>query len=201
MNVLDAIKQRRATKQFDANHHMTETEIRDLMELARLTPTAFNIQHCRFVLVRDEALLKEIRAAAWDQPQITDSSLLVVVCADMKAWKKEPFRYWAKADSKAQDFLLPAIKGYYDGKPQVQRDEALRSCGMAAQTIMLAAKGMGYDTCPMDGFDFDVVGKLINLPKDHLISMFVAVGKRTSEPYPRSNILPYADMVIEDKFD
>ena len=59
----------------------------------------------------------------------------------------------------------------YKGNEQVQRDEAMRSCGIAAQTLMLAAKAMGYDSCPMDGFDFEAVGKLINLPADHLISM------------------------------
>ena len=52
---------------------------------------------------------------------------------------------------------MPAIDQYYRGKDQVQRDEAMRSCGIAAQTLMLAAKSMGYDSCPMDGFDFDEV--------------------------------------------
>ncbi len=50
---------------------------------------------------------------------------------------------------------------------------------------MLAAKAMGYDSCPMDGFDFDKVGELINLPEDHSIAMFVAVGKGTKEPWAR----------------
>ncbi len=200
MKISDAIKNRRAIKQFDSSHQIESSEIEELMSLVRLAPSAFNIQHCRFVLVQDASLREKIRAVSWGQAQVTDSSLLVVVCADMKAWKKEPFRYWAASGQQAQDFLLPAIKGYYDGKPQVQRDEALRSCGMAAQTLMLAAQGMGYDTCPMDGFDFDAVGQLINLPKDHLISMFVAVGKRSAEPHPKLNILPYNQMVIQDKF-
>ena len=62
----------------------------------------------------------------------------------------------------------------------------MRSCGMAAMTIMLAAKEMGYDTCPMDGFDFDAVGKLLNLPADHIPTMFVVVGKPLKEASPGS---------------
>ena len=58
--------------------------------------------------------------------------------------------------------MVPAIE-LYRGKEQVQRDEAMRSCGIAAQTLMLAAKSMGYDSCPMDGFDFDKVAELIKL--------------------------------------
>ncbi len=49
---------------------------------------------------------------------------------------------------------------------QVQRDECMRSCGLAGMTIMLAAKAMGYDTSPMDGFDFDAVA----LIPSHLIT-------------------------------
>ena len=83
---------------------------------------------------------------------------------------------------------------------QVMQDEGMRSCGMAAQTIMLAAKAMGYDSCPMDGFDFDKVGELINLPEDHAIAMFVAVGKGTKEPWPRPGQIGYDEVAIKDRF-
>jgi nitroreductase len=82
----------------------------------------------------------------------------------------------------------------------VQRDEAMRSCGIAAQTIMLAAKSLGYDSCPMDGFDFEEVGKLIQLPEDHLIAMFVAVGKGTKEPWARPGQLGLDDVVVKNRF-
>ena len=78
---------------------------------------------------------------------------------------------------------------YYDGKEQTQRDEAIRSCGIAAQTIMLSATAMGYDSCPMDLSDFGEVAKLINLPDDHIISMFVAIGKGIEAPWPRGGQL------------
>lgn len=95
----------------------------------------------------------------------------------MKAWEKDPARYWASASKEVQEYMTQMIDQYYRDREQVQRDEAMRSAGIAAQTIMLAAKSMGYDTCPMDGFDFDAVGKLIKLPEDHAVAMFVVVGK------------------------
>jgi nitroreductase len=76
----------------------------------------------------------------------------------------------------------------------------MRSCGLTGQTLMLAAKGMGYDSCPMDGFDFDAVGKLINLPDHHLISFMVAIGKGTKESWPRPGQLDYDKVVIENRF-
>ena len=200
MQTFEAITSRRAVKQFDPEHELTADEERELLSLAVLSPTAFNIQNWRFVVVKDKALREQIRAAAWDQAQVTDSSLLVIMCADLKAWEKEPERYWANTDQGTRDILLPAIDNYYRGKEQTQRDEAMRSCGMAAQTLMLTAKSMGYDSCPMDGFDFDAVGKLIKLPEDHVISMFVAIGKATKEAHPRGGQLPLTDVVVTDTF-
>jgi nitroreductase len=195
-----AIQARRSVKQFDPNYLLTEQDIESLLSLTILSPTAFNIQHWRFVLVRDTALRQQIRQVAWDQAQVTDTSLLVVLCADLKAWEKQPERYWQNAHQAARDFLLPAIHDYYADKPQTERDEAMRSCGMAAQTLMLAAKAMGYDSCPMDGFDFAEVGKLINLPADHEISLFVAIGKALQPAQPRGGQLPLSEVVITDRF-
>lgn len=200
MQVNEAIQTRRSIKHYDPAHQMSEAEIEQLMSLAMLSPTAFNIQNWRFVVVRDTELRKQIRAASWDQAQVTDASLLVILTADLKAWEKEPSRYWKDAPQPVRDYLVPAIGQYYSGREQVQQDEAMRSCGMAAMTLMLAAKSMGYDSCPMDGFDFDAVGKLINLPQDHTIAMFVVIGKGTKDAWPRGGQLPMDEVVITNKF-
>jgi nitroreductase len=179
---------------------MTDDEVKQLMEKVLLAPTAFNIQNWRFVLLRDPELRERVREVSWGQSQVTDASLLVVLCADLKAWEKEPLRYWTHAPDEVQRFIVPAIDDYYRGKPDVERDEAMRSCGIAAMTLMLAATEMGYDSCPMDGFDFEAVGKLVNLPEDHVIAMFVAIGKGTKEAWPRGGKLPMDEVVKVDGF-
>jgi len=200
METIEAIKNRRAIKHFDPQYSMSEKEIEELFSLAILSPTAFNIQNWRFILVRDPESRQQVRAAAGDQAQVTDASLLVVVCADLQAWRKQPDRYWKDATEEVKSFVLPAIEGYYRGRHHVQRDEAMRSCGIAAQTLMLAAQSMGYDSCPMDGFDFDKVGRIINLPEDHVIAMFVAIGKGIRDAWPRPGQLPLEEVVLSDRF-
>lgn len=200
MKVSQAIEQRRSIKAYDPHHKMTEQEITTLMSLAMLSPTAFNIQNWRFVLVTDPVLRHQIRAVSWNQAQVQEASLLIVLTADLKAWAKQPERYWQNAPKAVADILVPAIGHYYENNEQAQRDEAMRSCGMAAMTIMLAAKEMGYDTCPMDGFDFDAVAKLLNLPTDHTPTMFVVVGKALKEAQPRGGQLTMSEVVINDKF-
>jgi len=200
MDTFTAIETRRAVKQFDPNHVMTEDEIHKLLGAAILTPTAFNLQHWRFVLVRDPELRREIRRVAWDQPQVTDASLLLVLTGDALAWKKTPERYWANASAEVREMLVGAIDGYYRDREQVQRDEVMRSCGLVGQTIMLAARAMGYDSCPMDGFDYDAVAKLIHLPSDHILGFMVAVGKSTKPAWPRPGQLNLEEVLVTDRF-
>ena len=200
MDVLEAIEKRRSIKRFDPGHHLQPQEVQELLRLARLSPSAFNLQHCRYVVVTDRELRRQLRAVSFDQAQVTDASLLAIICADLHAWRKDPARYWSHVPAATRDGLVRVIHDYYAGSEQVQRDEALRSCGIAAQTLMLAAQGLGCDSCPMDGFDFAAVARLINLPADHLISMFVAVGKSLEPAFPRGGSLPPEAVIIENRF-
>ena len=200
MQVKQAIETRRSIKNYDAHHKLTQQEIDELMQLAMLSPTAFNIQNWRFVVVTDPVLRQQIRAVSWNQAQVEEASLLIVLTADLKAWAKQPERYWQNAPKAVADILVPAIGHYYENNEQAQRDEAMRSCGMAAMTLMLAAKDMGYDTCHMDGFDFDAVAKLLDLPHDHILAMFVTVGKALKEAKPRAGQLAMHEVVIQNKF-
>ena len=200
MQTLESIQTRRAVKHFDANHQFSDEQINELFSLAMLSPTAFNIQNWRFVNVTEPELRQQIRTAAWGQAQVTDASLFIVICADLKSWEKQPERYWVNADQAVQEFILPAIDQYYRGKDQVQRDEAMRSCGIAAQTLMLAAKAMGFDSCPMDGFDFAEVGQLINLPDDHVIALCLAIGKATQAANPRGGCVAKDEVLISNRF-
>lgn len=200
MDTFDAIKERRSVKHYDTTHKLSDDEIEKLMSLAVLSPTSFNMQNWRFVLVKDPEIRKKIRSASWDQAQVTDSSLLLVLCADLKSWKKDPGQYWKDAPKEAREFLVPAMGMFYEGKEQLQRDEAMRSCGIAAQTIMLAAKSMGYDSNPMIGFDPEKVAELISLPEDHIITMMIVIGKQVKPAMPRGGQLPLDKVVFTDKF-
>jgi nitroreductase len=201
MNTFDAIYQRRAIKHFDPEHKLSKAEETKLLEAAIQAPTSFNIQHWRFVILRGPELRQKIRTEFGnDQAQMTDASLLILMTADVKAWQKEPQRYWQNAPAEVNDLLVGWMGPFHEGRDWLQRDEAQRSIGMAMQTIMLAAKAMGYDTCPMIGFDIDAVAKLINLPEDHVMGPMIAVGKKVSDSWPKPGQLALDELVVENGF-
>lgn len=199
MDTLSAIKDRRSVKHYDPAHEMSEAEINALLELALLSPTSFNMQNWRFVVVTDPEKRAAIQAAAWNQAQVTEASITILLCAKLNAYE-DAGRYWVHAPQPVQDMLVPMIAPFYQNNAELRRDEAMRSIGIAAQTLMLTAKSMGYDSCPMIGFDPEKVAEIIDLPEKHVIGMMLTVGKALKEANVRGGQLPYEEVVFRDGF-
>ena len=199
METITAIKERRSVKHYDPVHEMNEAEIKTLLELALLSPTSFNMQHWRFVVVTDTEKLAAIQAAAWNQAQVTEASITILLCAKLNA-HEDAGRYWVHAPQSVQDILVPMISIFYQNNAQLRRDEAMRSIGIAAQTLMLTAKSMGYDSCPMIGFDPEKVAEIRDLPENHVIGMMLTVGKALKDANVRSGQLLYDEVVFRNGF-
>ena len=199
MDTIIAIKERRSVKHYDPVHEMSEAEINAMFELALLSPTSFNMQNWRFVVVTDPEKRAAIQAAAWNQAQVTEASITILLCANLNA-HEDAGRYWVHAPQSVQDMLVPMIAPLYQNNAQLRRDEAMRSIGIAAQTLMLTAKSMGYDSCPMIGFDPEKVAEIIELPENHVIGMMLTVGKALKDANVRSGQLPYDEVVFRNGF-
>lgn len=116
MNIFDAIRARRSIKKYDPSHCFTKEEEDLLITLAEQAPSSFNVQHVRLVKVGEPGIRKKICEAAWGQVQVTDASLLFVITADIKAWDKDPARYWRNAPEAVRGQILSQIKPFYEGK-------------------------------------------------------------------------------------
>ena len=200
MDTFEAISSRRSIKKFDPDHVMTEDEITRLMEAVILTPTSFNIQNWRFVLITEPQVKQQMKAKGYGQAQFSDCSLVVLICGDRNAYNQDPDRYWAHAPAETRAAVVPMIRSAYGSNEDLRRDENLRSGAMAGQTLMLAARAMGYDSCPMIGFDFKGVAEIVNLPPEHDIVMAVTVGKALEPARPRGGQLPLDAVVFRNRF-
>ena len=200
MDTFEAINTRRAIKKFDSTYKMSPEQVNSLMELTILSPTSYNQQNWRFITVTDQLIKEQISKAARGQAQPSDGSLVIILCGNMNAWKEEPLRYWKNSTIEKQELVKNSLNKKYADSPQNQRDEAMRSCGFAGQTIMLAARQMGLDSCPMVGFEYDELAKIINLPENHLIVLMIVVGKAAEPANPRGGQLSLDKVVFENKF-
>jgi nitroreductase len=200
MDTFEAISTRRSVKKYDPEHRMAQEEIDRLMSAVILSPTSYNIQNWRFVLVTDPAVKQRLRDAGHGQSQFTDASLVVIVCGDRGAYAKDTERYWANVPEETRKLIVGMIMGAYSADPAKPRDENFRSGGLASMTLMLAARAMGYDTCPMVGMDFDQVAGIIKLPADHDIIMAIAVGKALEPARERAGQVPLDEVCFENSF-
>ncbi len=200
MDLFNVIEARRSIKHYDPHSRVTEDDFLRIMNAVLLSPTSYNIQHWRFIRVTDTAVRQQVEEAAWGQTQITQASELIILCADPQAWDELPERYWADSDNDTRTMMVGMMSDFYRGKAQLQRDEAIRSCGIAAQTLMLSAKALGYDTCPMIGFDEQKLAEIIALPQGYLIGMIITLGKAAQAAYPRAGQLPLTEVMKENRF-
>ena len=200
MNITEAIETRRSIKHYDPKHVMPAEDLAELIRLTKLAPSSFNMQNYRLLVIRDPELRQQIRAAAWDQAQVTDASVLFILCADLNAHNEDASAYWSHAPQEVNELMASMIKPFYEGKDQLIRDEGIRSSALAGMTLMLAAKELGYDSCPMIGFDREAVAKLINLPDNYALSFMLPVGKQTQPAWDRGARLSDEIVVTFDRF-
>jgi nitroreductase len=184
MEFTQVVQGRRAVKKYDPAHRITDDELKAIFSTVALTPSSFNLQHARFVVVREPKQKAALRQAAFGQEQVETASAAVVVVGKLTAHADAPEIY-ADTPEAVQKSMLPMIRDFYEEKPAVQRDEAIRSAGLSAMTLMLAAYDLGYASGPMIGFDPDAVSKVVGLDDNHIPVMLVVIGKQTGDMRPR----------------
>ncbi len=200
MKVLDAMIERRSISHFDPDVSLSDDELNALFKAVCHTPSSFNLQHWRFIAVRDKAMKSELKAAAYHQRQLEDCSAVIVVTAGLHVheYAKDG---WKVMDPAIADRLESMVIRLYKDNPELQRDEAIRSGSLAAMALMLVATEMGLDTSPMIGYDVDAVTRITGVPEDHVIVMLVCVGKALKEPRPSSGRFDVSEIVRLETFE
>lgn len=199
MELLDTIRARRSVKHYDPDHRLTESELRHLLSNSVLAPSSFNMQNWHFVVVTDRAVQEQICAAGWNQAQLRDASATIVVCGNLKGWENTE-RYLRKAPEDVKKMFGGMIPGLYGNNQQLERDEAVRSVGLVAMNLMLIAKDMGYDSCPMIGYDAVKVAEVVELPEGVPPLMIITVGAAKEAARPRMGLLNLEEVVSIDRF-
>ena len=199
MELIDAVRQRRSVKYFDTEHRLTENELRHLFGHAFLAPSSFNMQNWHVVVVDDQDKQEALFEASWNQVQVKDCSATLVLGGNLKGYEKVA-RFTRNAPEKVQEVFAGMVPGFYSGNEQLQRDEAVRSISLLAQNIMLIAKDMGLDSCPMIGYDAVKVAEIVGLPADCPPLMMITVGKAVQPAQDRMGLFDYDEVVSHNSF-
>ncbi|MFC6616448.1 nitroreductase family protein [Deinococcus radiophilus] len=182
--ITDIIESRRSIRRFESGP-IPEADLREMLRLAGLAPSAWNAQTWRFVVVQDPALKEQLQAAAYGQPQVTNAPAVIVVYSDMEDTLQtaedtaHPGMGEAGRSQQRQTF-----DGAFGAQDVAQRGQwGLAQANIAFGFLMLAVRGLGYDGVPMLGFDPAKVRELLDLPEHVQFAGIYPVGKRAEEGF------------------
>jgi nitroreductase len=188
--LIDRLEWRYATKRFDPAKKIPAHTWNTIQEAMRLAPSSYGIQPWKFIVVSDPAVREKIKAAAWNQPQITEASELVVF-AIKKHLSAGDIDAYLKQASRVQNVPLDALTGYrgmmigdlIQGPRSITVNFwSYRQVYIALGFALSAAAMLGIDACPMEGFDPAKVDDVLSLCEKGLASAVIATfGYRSPE--------------------
>lgn len=204
MTAEQVMEARHSVRKYDSSVEIPRGELDEILRLAASAPSAWNLQHWRFLVITDQAVKEKIHPIAYGQQQVVDAYATIIILGDLEANKSaRPIYDEAVAkghvNETVRDTMIGQIEGAYKDNPQLARDEAIRNSSYAAMQLMLAAKAKGYDTCPMGGYDRDKLIEALNIPPRYLPTLMLTLGKASVQAYPTARF-GLDELVFENSF-
>jgi nitroreductase len=189
MEFKNILEERFATKNFDGKK-IDEDKIEQIKEMIRLSPSALNLQPWKIKIIADENLKEKLSPASMSQPQIKSCSHLLVFCAnsDLKG-NADKLVNDLKASGipeKNIQFLESVLNNFlsmFPGKTGIY--EAQHNTFIPAITAIYAAKSLGIDSCPMQGFNPVAYSEILDLPDNLMPTIIVPLGYAADKPMPK----------------
>jgi nitroreductase len=189
----EAVKERRATPSFDGTR--VPADVLDTILRAGLeSPSGFNLQPWRFVVVQEPEQKKRLREAAMNQSKVEEAGAVIVFCGDLKGSTSEGLDqvlaesaehgFTDEQNQKAKAGILKTFSGTPGNAMGLAPDFAVwlnRHVMISLTTMMWMAETLGFDTAPMEGFYEDKVRATLGIPDHVRVVALLAIGRRKGE--------------------
>jgi nitroreductase / dihydropteridine reductase len=180
------VMSRYATKKFDGRK-IPDTKVNELLEMVRFAPSAINLQPWKIKVVTDQKLKEQLRPAAFNQEQITSCSHLLVFCADPDydslISRLEALLKKSGAPEETQKMVVGMAVQFT--RPMSQDQKLAWSQAqtyLALGNALNGAKSLGFDSCPMGGFDPKEFARILKIPPPLVPVMLCPLGYAADKP-------------------
>lgn len=190
--LLQALQWRYATKVFDPSRAIPSETWQALEEALVLTPSSYGLQPWKFLLIQDQALRRELRPHAWNQPQITDCSHLVVFLAKRTITAVDADRL-VGAIAAARGQRPEDLAGYrqmiqvdlIEGPRRLEIERwTSNQLYIALGNLITSAALLSIDTCAIEGFSPSEFDRILQLEASEYRSRVVcACGYRSTDDH------------------
>ncbi|MCX6686375.1 MAG: NAD(P)H-dependent oxidoreductase [Methanoregula sp.] len=197
MEYAEVVMQRYATKKFDGRM-IDDAKVIQLLDIIRYSPSAFNLQPWRIKVVTAARIKEKLLPATNNQPQVVTCSHLLVFCANPEL---EPLIGKVEDTLNQTDMpkdvigqYIQLITGYVTTMtPDRKLAFAREQVHIALCNAVNGAKALGFDSCPMGGFDPNAYADMLFLPEPLVPTVLCAIGYAADAPqqkirFPREEI-------------
>ncbi|MFB2969246.1 nitroreductase family protein [Aerosakkonema sp. BLCC-F183] len=190
LDLKDAIEQRRAARSF-RSEPIPEATLSEILRLGLMAPSGFNLQPWRFIVVREQENKEKLKACAFNQRQITEAPVVLICCGDRTVAKPEYIetiinmgKETGAVNDGYADVMRQSIPQLFEYHPSFESIEAWtnRHTMLAVAHIMIVAKSLGVDSCPMEGFVAAQVKEIFQIPTEIDVCCLLPLGYAT-EPF------------------
>jgi nitroreductase len=195
MDVLTAIKERRSATFFDPDKKIPENTLKELLEISNTAPSSMNLQPWKVVAVLSDDMKEKLMSVAFGQTKVKEASVNFVIVADPKALEENidnMLKSWVELGyipkEGVENYRGMAYNLYNGVDSEKRRFFAVKNSSFFAMNLMIAARGLGLETHPIDGFDEAGVKKLLGLPDYVIIPVIIVCGykKQDAKLFPRA---------------
>ena len=173
MDVSEAIQGRRSIRNYK-KQPLPENTVEKIVDAARMAPSAGNVQPYEFVIAQEEKTKQQLSQAAYNQRDLQEAPLVIVVCADEKC----------------------ASQSYGDRGKTLY---CIQDTAAAIQNILLTAYSLGLGSCWIGAFKEEQVKKVINAPAGIRPVAMIPIGYPNESPTQRS-LRPVRELIHKETF-
>lgn len=189
MSFIENLQWRSAIKKFNPTKKLTAGQLDSLLSAVQLAPSSYGLQSYKVIVVQDAETKAKLRAAGYDQAQITDSSVLFVF-ASLTTLDEDFGKKFIDLIASTRNVARETLQGYEQiilGSLSSRTDEqkvawSHRQAYIALGVLLSAAAELGVDAGPMEGFDAEKFDEILGLKEKGLTtSVIAAVGHRAED--------------------
>lgn len=178
---------RYAVKGFDTTKKVSDDDLQKIKDAIRMTPSSFGLQPYHCIIITDEKLKVEIKAASFGQGQIDSASHLLVFISntDMQGRASQfcdlvERKSQGVFDRVKQEATMRAFAVLLDANGK--RKWATEQTHIAAGFALAACTELLIDSCPVGGFSADKVKEILKLSPNQNVEMLLPIGYRLEDP-------------------
>ncbi|MFP3916930.1 nitroreductase family protein [Lysinibacillus telephonicus] len=205
MNFEDLVRLRHSAVNFIEDEQMTEDDFKNIFELTKLAPSAYNLQFTNYLVITDKEKKERVFELSYRQYKIHTASAVVIVMGNKNSLEVSeaeriynPMKMLKMMDEVEFNMTMDMIKKYSDGLKKDPHEvdlELYRNAGLHAMLFMLSAKHFGFDTCPMHVHNIEELRKEFNIPNHLQPIMMITIGKSVDKERPRGYRKPVGEFV------